>query len=208
MPSAANRNTAGQPKSRRRRYSERAAVAAVRVLLEGRVERPRNAARALVSRFVTDNIPRRVVAKKAATKVAFRRGCIRRATVQSVHFLNWKSALGAGASTIVALATVNQPWVLALSCLAVAAQFYPSFTRSVGARHAVVLWALWSRGGGANRVPDAAILPLVNRTLLKDGSSKMSMRELRSVLEDLEELRCAEQTLTGWRVVTRVKVTG
>ena len=197
------------------RFSHRTAVRDVRLVVDAHVRYPAKTADAITRAFVTERAPRGLkkrVAKKAAFKmVTLAPGGIGGGRLRSARnlLLNWGAVVGVGTSVAQVVANASgPPWLLVLSVLPVAQQFFPALNRQLSERHAAVLWTLWHHGAATNRVRDVSLRRLVNKSLSEYGCSLMPAPELKRVLADLEQLRCVERNITGWQVVTDVKVKG
>lgn len=192
------------------RFSRRAAIRDVRSVVDGHVRFPAKTAQVIAEKFVAERFPK-TREKLSEGVVRIGPGGIGGGRLRSTRnlLLNWGAVLGAGTSVVQAVATTSgPPWLLVLGVLPVAQQFFPALDRQLSERHAAVLWTLWQHGAATNRVPDVSLRGLVDQSLAQYGCPLMPTLELERVLADLEQLRCVERTITGWRVVTDVKVKG
>jgi hypothetical protein len=96
------------------------------------------------------------------------------------------------------------PVFLALAGLVIVEEARSTFTHALDERHATVIYVLWRRGGRQTRQREEMLLPDVNHELHRAGKQRMTKRELRNVLETLNELDCVKATLFGWLIRDRV----
>jgi len=124
-------------------------------------------------------------------------------------WLNWRRLLIDGAEsilTIVGAAAV--PWLIPLAGLVVWNKLWSLLSIKIDERHAAVIWSMWKNRDEKNCIENDKILDLVNKELSEYNRPKMTEKELKDILKDLEKMECIEAIdKNKWWLREWVKVT-
>ena len=110
-------------------------------------------------------------------------------------WLNWRKLLIDGAESILTIVgAVAVPWLIPLAGLVVWNKVWSLASIKIDERHAAVIWTMWKNRDEENCIENDKILDLVNKELSEYNRPKMTEKELKDILKDLEEMECIEAT--------------
>jgi len=109
--------------------------------------------------------------------------------------LNWKKLLIDGSEIILTISgAVVSPWLIPLAGLVVWNKVWSLLSIDIDERHAAVIWTMWKNRDDENCIENDKVLDLVNKELSEYNRPKMTEKELKDILKDLEEMECIERT--------------
>lgn len=122
--------------------------------------------------------------------------------------LDWKELFVICSDSALTLAgAVSIPLLIPLAALVVWNKFYSLTNIQITERTAAVIWTMWKNRDAKNCIENEKILDLINVELLNYNRPKMVQDELKTIIKDLEDMKCIKEIDKNmWQLIERVVI--